>query len=76
MHFCLVWVFDIYCNGCEESLLYMYLSIAVILLNFYGSYCLDDSSFGSSLSWIGFHIDSSVRYMYCTSEVVNFVAAF
>ena len=52
------------------------LSIAVILLDFYGSYCLDDSSFGSSLSWIGFHVDASVRYMYCTSEVVNFVAAF
>ena len=51
------------CNGCEESFLYMYLSIAVILLDFYGSYCLDGSSFGSSLSWFGYHVDTSVRYI-------------
>ena len=41
----------------------MYLSIVVILLDFYGSYFLDDSSFGSSLSWFGFHIDTSVNFV-------------
>ena len=54
-------IWHLLCNGCGESFLYMCLSITVILLDFYGSYCLDDSR--SSLSWFDFHIDTNVRYM-------------